>query len=87
MSNNVNSNLLERAKVAIEYSAGKPQAQVIQMHLDDSDLDALAQSVKQVEDVMFQNEYNPEPELEPEVESSKDDFDWSDHERELREPF
>lgn len=59
MSNNVNTNLLERAKVAIEYSAGKPQAQVIQMHLDDGDLEALDQAVKQVERVMFDNEYNP----------------------------
>lgn len=59
MSNNVNSNLLERAKVALEYVEGKPQERVIQMHLDDGDLEALAQSVKQVEDVMFDNEYNP----------------------------
>lgn len=59
MSNNVNSRLFDRAGEAMEYCAGKPQAKIIQMHLDDNDLDSLELAVREVEKLMFEQEFNP----------------------------
>lgn len=60
MSNKVNDILFDRAKAAREYCAGKPQAKIIQMHMDDNDLEALETSVREVEKLMFEQEFDPQ---------------------------
>ena len=60
MSNQTNDILFDRAREAMEYCAGKPQAKIIQMHMDDNDLDSLELAVREVERLMFEQEFNPQ---------------------------
>lgn len=59
MSNNVNTNLLERAQEAIEYFEGTTTAKILRMHLEDNDLESLHHAVKQAEGEIFRQEFNP----------------------------
>lgn len=54
MSNDTNSELMERALTAIGYFEGKLPAQIIEKDLEDGDLEALLYHVKQAEAVMSQ---------------------------------
>lgn len=59
MSNNVNTNLYERASECISYFEGKLPATLIEKDLDNDDLESLAYHVKAAENMIFQLEYNP----------------------------
>lgn len=59
MSNNNNTDLLERAAICVDYFEGKLPAILIERDLDNNDLEELAVHVKQAEDVMYTLEYNP----------------------------
>ncbi len=60
MSNNINTELFERAAECISYFEGKLPAELIQKDLDNNDLESLFQHVKEAEQVIYQLEYNPE---------------------------
>lgn len=59
MSNDTNSNLLERAAICVDYFEGKLPAILIEKDLDNNDMEELRVHVKQAEDVMYQLEYRP----------------------------
>lgn len=59
MSNITNDRLLERAREAIEYFEGTTTAKILRMHVDDKDLESLHYAVKQAEDEIFRQEFNP----------------------------
>lgn len=66
MSNNINSQLFERAAECISYFEGKLPAKLIQKDLDNNDLESLFQHVKEAESVMFQLEYEDDDQMTPE---------------------
>tara|TARA_R110000868_G_scaffold376886_2_gene642118 strand:+ start:253 stop:492 length:240 start_codon:yes stop_codon:yes gene_type:complete len=60
MSNQVNTNLLERASVCMDYFESKLPAQIIEADLKRNDLEALEVHVKEAENMIFEAEYRPE---------------------------
>lgn len=60
MSDEVNVRLFERAAEQIDYWENTLHSRLIQQALDANDLDELRRYVKEAEDAMFQNEYNPD---------------------------
>jgi hypothetical protein len=60
MSNQVNTNLLERASACIDYFERKLPAQIIEADLDRNDLEALELHVNEAEAMIFEAEYRPE---------------------------
>jgi len=59
MSNQVNTDLLERAAICVDYFEGKLPAKLIEQDIDAHDYDSLVTHVKQAENVMFELEYDP----------------------------
>ena len=62
MSDNSNTDLYELAAEHIDYWAGEGIGAALEADLERDDLDALNQHLKESAKIMFDLEYNPEPE-------------------------